>query len=153
MDEAERLAQEAICEFLDPEYTGDPEQETDLLWKLQSIVNGLISNLKRKHSTIFERSLEPAGLDSACSGSSCPETEALTRVEAGRVTRLLLSHVGGDELVREILRLQLDEGIEKPRDQAERLDRPIAEVYNARRRLGGHLDAMRERLCEEEKDV
>lgn len=144
--EAEEIAQEAIRRFLDPDYASwDQAKEPSLLRHLGSIVNGLVRNrsrrAKRRGASIqleeeMHRSAEPL-----------PDRRAAATMLASRGMALLRTRLANDDLCRQLLDLQID-GVTKASEQAATLGLEINDVYNARRRLAGHVATVREALFE-----
>jgi DNA-directed RNA polymerase specialized sigma24 family protein len=150
MEDAQDLAFEAIRRALDPDYADwDPGAQPSLLRHLGSVVNGLIQNRTRSRALALASARKPETLDVV--GPS-PEDGLSARQQTERALELLSSRLGADAVARSVLALTLD-GIDKPRHQAERLGAPVGDIYNARRRLDGHIDAVRAQLRNEEPDV
>lgn len=145
--EAEEIAQEAIRRFLDPDYASwDQQKEPSLLRHLGSIVNGLIRNRAQR----VQRRGVAIQLDEEMhtSSQSSPDDRAAAGILASRSMELLRARLGNDDVCRQLLELQI-EGTTKASEQATRLGLAITGVYNARRRLAGHVAAVREALLGE----
>ena len=144
--DAEDLAMDAISQFLDPEYEWDRSRPVEQV--LGSIVNGLIQNRSRRHYLKSERSSEKR-----VAHAEDPRPSAAERAETADCARkkidLLLERVARDTTVEAIVMLEL-EGIDEPKEQARRLKVASQDLYKARRRLQGHIDAVNEEWHEQE---
>jgi len=151
--DAEDLAGQAIRQFIDPEYASwDREKEPDLLTHLGSILNGVLNNSLRRKAVEVERPLETPEAGRVAADDPTAQRRIIAREDAARAIRLLSERIKKDDLVESVLLLELD-GIDRPSEQATQLDRPIAEVYKARRRLADHREAVRRQLAAESTDV
>lgn len=154
--DAEQLAQEAICRFLDPEYAAwDTEKQPDIMLHLGSIVNGVLANHVRKWENCKIDHKEPNKLGAEIdnrqrrSGNSISaEGKCSDSPDARKVLSILTDRLAQDSLCQEVLLLHMD-GIDRPAEQATALERPVKEINNARRRLDDHLQAVR-RMLEQE---
>jgi DNA-directed RNA polymerase specialized sigma24 family protein len=136
--DAEEIAQEAIRIVLDPEYRQwDPE--TDLLYHLQSNVNGLISNRWKTKSRSQER-LRDFTVEQ---GIPDPSAGVVDRIEASETLEKLLEHAisVGDELCQKII-LEAVDGIVAPQEVAAKLGVKVGQVYEARRKLKKYIDTV-----------
>ncbi|MCA9670845.1 MAG: sigma-70 family RNA polymerase sigma factor [Myxococcales bacterium] len=148
--DAEQIAQEAVRRLLDPEYGSSLEAFDDaraLQWQLQSIVNGLINNYQRKRATRAELSFSPAELPRAAASGG--EAYHVDKLDAELVMRRLRARLEAQDPIA----AQLVELYElKPAEQAAELGRSVREIYNARRRLKEHIEAVRRELLSEDHD-
>ena len=146
VEDAKEIAQEAFTQLLSPDYRDwDPEEQPDLKDHLRSVINGLVMNRWRKRSgnetLVHQHPLESLPNPDP-GGNQTPESVAAERIDGRRALDLLLDRVAGDGLCEGVILLFAD-GVDKPAEQAVRLDQPVAAIYNARRRLQGHLGATR----------
>lgn len=139
-EDAEQVAQEAIGRVFDPAHAPyDPDVHGDLLRFLGSVVNGLISNLRKRRSyTPLSMQAVSALVETAPS----PEDDAIAREQARDVVEALLERTADDPIAHRILAL-MREGVMTPIEQAARLGVPISEIYKAKRRLKTHSGAIR----------
>lgn len=141
-EDAEQLAGEAVAHLFDPtRKRWDPEKEPDLLRFLGSVVNGLIQNFVKKKSGREPVLDDPEGAHEVAEPARPLDDELHARARSRRKLQFLYERVRDDELALELLMLET-EGISKPADQAAETKRPIKDVYNARRRLDGHKNAV-----------
>lgn len=144
--DAEELVQEALRQFFDSEYYDwarvDGDGLDELLMDLGSRVNGLLSNYwkKRKRRGVSV----PIDCDHKAEGVS-PEDRATNANEVTHAVNILLDRVADDEMAVEVL-LKMAEGFRHAGDIAEALGVEAKEVYNARRRLRPHIDAVEAEL-------
>jgi len=151
--DAADLAGEAIRQFFDPDYASwNPEAEPDLLRHLGSRLNGVLNNWLRRKAREVERPLDTPEANRLAGDDPSAQRRIITREEAARAIRLLSERIVGNELVENILILELD-GIDTASEQAKQLDRPVAEIYKARRLLGTHREAVRRQLETESSNV
>lgn len=150
VEDAQRLARDAIRTLLDPEstVTWDHEREPDPMRCLGSIVNGLVRNHFRKKVTkaeVLTDDIEASSDDAF----TMPDQER--RLIAADMRAKILSRVldlsDGDDLVQEIAVLA-EEGVLDVAGQIERLRVPRSRIYEARRRFQERVDAVREELEE-----
>lgn len=139
-EDAEQVAQEAIGRVFDPAYAPyDADLHGDLLRFLGSVVNGMISNLRKRRSyTPLSMQAVSAVVETAPS----PEDHAIAREQAREVVDVLVERTADDPIAHRILTL-IEEGVITPIEQAARLGVPIAEIYKAKRRLKTHCAAIR----------
>lgn len=140
---AEDYASEAIRRHFDEAYA-DWSGEDPLLHHLGSVVNGLVSNLRRKrarrpthHELDERRAPEDARLG--------PEHRVETRELARIALAALRARLDGDDVAEGVVE-QLLVGEDRPRAIARALELDVREVYNANRRLKKHYAAVREEL-------
>lgn len=151
--DAEDLAAQAIRQFLDPDYASwNAEEEPDLLRHLGSILNGVLNNWLRRKALEVERPLDAPEANRLGSDDPSAQRRIIAREEAARAIRLLSERIVGNELVENVFILELD-GIEGASEQAKQLDRPVGEIYKARRLLGTHREAVRRQLETESSNV
>ena len=136
--DAEEIAQQAITTVLDPGYRAwDPARE-DLMWHLQSNVNGIISNRRTKKSLSMERlrDLQPETSDERFRQAN-PDVQ---RIEDRNVLEALHDHAAacGDDVAQHVVMDALSGDFDAGR-LAERLKVPVQKVYDARQRLKRYL--------------
>lgn len=148
IEDAQDLAFEAIRRTLDPDYASW-DGSRPLLEFLGSIVNGLIQNRTRSRPLKLEVARPLERLDAAVPG---PEQPLAARQVGDRALALLSARLDGDDVGVRVLGLSI-EGIDKPQDQAQQLGVPVKDIYNARRRLAAHVEAVRAQLSDEDNDV
>jgi DNA-directed RNA polymerase specialized sigma24 family protein len=143
--DAEETVQEAIRLFLAAGGVADPSRPKALLDALRSNVNGIAVNRGRK------KAAKAVGLTEDGSPAELKSPPHLEdRIVGDQIARkaisTMLERVDGDHLVTSIFMLKLD-GVEDAADQAKALGCNVRDVYNARRRLKTHTDAV-EKLME-----
>lgn len=144
--DAEDIAAEAIRRLLDSDYAGwDPNLEPDLLRHLGSTVNGLISNESRAARLKVERSLSDPSVFRSAEEVTASHDQIEETDECQRALRLLEARVAEDELMKRLLSLE-NGGVTKPAMQAAELRVSVDVIYNARRRLTRHREAVRKEL-------
>lgn len=140
--DAEETVQEAIRLFLKTGGQADPTKPKELLVALGSKVNGVAVNRRRKKAALSVRLTE----DGSEAEPDCPpnlEERIVADAVARKAISTLLDRVGNDDLVTAIVMCTSD-GVEDPADQSKAIGCGIREVYNGRRRLKTHVDAVRE---------
>jgi DNA-directed RNA polymerase specialized sigma24 family protein len=152
IETAKEIAQEALTRIWDPEYAGwDPAKEPMLLRHLGSVVNGIVRNL---HVSMRERAAVGRAPEIVERLAELPEgapdgRSADGRMDARKIVDRLLERTGTDEIVSGIV-LLMAEGIDRPAEQAAALDRTVRDIYNARRRLKDHGNAVRAEFPQEQ---
>lgn len=147
--DAEDIPAEAIRRLLDSDYAHwDSGRQPDLLRHLGSTVNGLISNGSRTARLRVEHSLSDPSILQRVEQSMASNDEIDQVEECQRALLLLDRRVADDELIRKLLSLE-KEGITKPAMQATRLKLAISVIYQARRRLTRHREAVRREVASE----
>ena len=143
----ERWVNEAVSELLDPKYTEcTADNEEEVVDYLRSRINGLINNYRNKAATKNERLYPPEKMPDSERFSCSPEVLLLQK-EKQEVQKDALDRLDkrisqtGDELLENVLLLELD-GIGKPKKQAEELGLPVKEIYETRRKLKKHCEAV-----------
>lgn len=137
--DAEEVVQEGIGQYLAAGGVVDLADQKALRWGISSRINGIVNNRRRK------KSLREDALDDESLGELVdvgPELRAIGDDIVRKAISELLERVEADDLMTGIV-MQIADGVEDPADQAKALGRPIAEVYNARRRLKPHVEAVR----------
>jgi len=147
--DAEEIVQEALRQLFDPENKDwvppDGDGLDELLRDLGSRVNGLISNYWKKHA----RRGDSIGLDRDHAGNSAsPEDRVVNADHVEFAVSTILDQVVEDEVAVEVL-FKMAEGIRYAADIAEALGIEARDVYNARRRLAPHIDAVKAQLAGE----
>lgn len=139
--EAEDTVQEAIQQFIRAGGAADPTDLEGLLASVGSRINGIINNKRRKkaHRAVgLTDDGAPAELD-----DPPDQEEMLADASFGRkAIGVLLERVEGDDLLSAMV-MQMAEGVEEPADLAKVLGRKVHDVYNARRRLKAHVEAVK----------
>jgi DNA-directed RNA polymerase specialized sigma24 family protein len=137
--DAEDIVQDAIRLFLKAGGQPDPADPKGLFYALGSNVNGIMVNKRRNK---VDRAVSLMG-DVTEAELGDPDTEA--RIADAQVARKAVSavfdRVSGDELASQVMMLQ-SEGMDDAASQAKHLGVNVTEVYNARRRLKGHVEAI-----------
>ncbi len=142
---AEDYASEAIRRHFDDTYA-DWNGEDPLLHHLGSVVNGLVSNLRRKrarrpthHELDERRAMDGPNQDED------PEEQAGRKELAELALEALRERLDGDDVAYGVIE-QLLVGEDRPRAIAAALELDVREVYNANRRLKKHYAAVRAEL-------
>jgi len=138
--DAEDIVHEAIEQFIRAGGVADPADRGALLQALGSRINGIVVNQRRKKAL---RAVGPTA-DGAPAELEDPPDPEMTLVEGAAVRKavgLLLDRTAGDELACAIV-LEMAEGMDEPAELAKVLGRDVGEVYNARRRLKPHIEAV-----------
>ena len=154
--DAEQIAQEAIAHLLDPNYADwDSQKQPEILLQLQSIANSVLANYVRNwdncrvtHNAPDKLSLIVEKQARTESALSTDGSDRSTNHDARKVVNLLSERLSQDQLGQEVLLLQMD-GIDRPSEQAAALQRSVKDINNARRRLDGHLQAIKGILKQE----
>jgi len=139
--DAEETVQEAIRLFLKAGGQADPADPRALLLALGSKVNGIAVNRRRKKAELAVR-LTDDGSEAEPDRPSSPEERIVDAQVARKAVSTLLDRVGDDQVVTDII-MQTSDGVEDPADQAKAIGCGIRDVYNGRRRLKTHVDAVR----------
>lgn len=146
--DVEELVAETLCRVLDGEYKDwDPEAEPNPVRFCISVANGLIRNFVRRARRRFEIPAT-AALAFAESDAGSADRLVVARDHA-RAMALLRERIAGDEMAGKVLDAYAD-GFEKTRHIADVLGATRPEVRNAKRRLLGHIEAVREQISREE---
>ncbi len=138
--DAEEMVQESIRLFLRAGGIANPDDPRALLAALGSGINGVAVGRRRKKAILAVSVTK----DGAPAEPSKPEHPAdrIERVdEARKGVGTLLGRIQEDALSVEIV-LQMADGVLEPAEQAKALGRDVREVYNARRRLKVHVEAV-----------
>ncbi len=141
LEDARDIAAEAIRQLLDPEYRSWDPRDEDVLWHLQSTVNGILSN--RRHT----KSLSEERLHDFTSETSDERFHAsnrlVDRIHGAQTLDKVFDHACavGDELAQRIV-LEAHDGVVGPKEVAAKLGEPISRIYEARRRLKGYLEVV-----------
>lgn len=142
---AEEIAQEAIGRLFDANYKQwDPAREP-LLDHLRSVVNGIAHNRWKMSKRRSEELCDPEELARLSDESKNRAVEGMkveTTLYAEKVVSTLGRRLDGDTLAENVFLLTM-EGIDRPKDQAAHLQCPVEDIYNAKRRLRDHLEAIR----------
>lgn len=140
--DAEQVVQEAILLFLQAGGQADPNNPKALIDKLGSNINGIAVNRRRKKAELAVR-LTAGGVDAELEDPPDAEQGIADDQLARKVISTLLERIGDDELATAVV-MQMIDGVDNPADQARALGRDVREVYNARRRLKAHVEAIKE---------
>jgi DNA-directed RNA polymerase specialized sigma24 family protein len=144
VSDAEEIVQDAIRLFLRAGGVVDTANPRALFLAIGSGVNGIAVNMRRKKSSRMVALTDDgflSDLDQVPAAADGPEQRMIEDQLARRRTAAMLKRVQGDELALGILTL-MAEGVSEPAEQAKALGHPVAEVYNARRRLKSHADTV-----------
>lgn len=142
--DAEETVQEAIRIFLKAGGTADPADAEGLRFALGSHINGIVANRRRKKADLAVQLTED-GSESEPDHPSDPEARIVGADTARKAISLLLDRANDDSVVSDII-VHTTEGVEDPADQAKAIGCSTLEVYNGRRRLKAHADAVRKTL-------
>jgi hypothetical protein len=145
--DAEETVQEAIRLFLTAGGQANTTDPQALLKALGSQINGIAVNLRRKKARLTVQLIKDGSADPIPDCSATPERRAIDSQIAVRAVSTLLDRVAGDDLATAIV-MEMSEENDIPAEQAKNISCDIAQVYNGRRRLKGHVDAVG-RLMEE----
>ena len=150
IETAKDVAQEALARIWDPEYKDwDPAKEPDLLGHLRSVVNGIVSDIRQLSRTKSERSEAPDKLARRATKDSIADgRDADGKIDAESFLYRLLALVADDATVTDLIYLMSD-GVDKPAEQALHLKCDRKDIYNANRRLGGHVENLRATIATE----
>ena len=138
--DAEEVVQEAVRQFLGSGGVVDAADTRALLMAIGSRVNGIAVDMRRKkalravgltHDGLPAEVTDPEGLDTRQFGDDV----------ARKGIAALLERVADDELVHAIV-LEIAGGVDEPAEQARVLGRNVRDIYNARRRLTTHVQAV-----------
>lgn len=138
--DAEETVQGAIRLFLQAGGTADPAAPKALLEALGSNVNGIAVNRRRKKAELAVQ-LTTDGSAAELDEPHDLEQSIIDGQIARKAISTLLDRVEHDELATAII-VQTSDGVEDPAAQASALGRDIRDVYNARRRLKAHVEAV-----------
>jgi len=142
--DAEETVQEAIRIFLQAGGAADPADAQAFLLSLGSSINGIVANRLRKKADLAVQLTED-GSESEPDHPSDPEALIVGADAARKAVSLLLDRATDDSIVSDII-VYTTEGVEDPADQAKAIGCSILEVYNGRRRLKVHVDAVRKTM-------
>lgn len=139
--DAEEIAQEAIRIVLDPDFREYNPAEEDLMWHLQSNVNGLINNRRKKKALAKEqlRDLQPETSDERFH----QDNPGVKRVKERAVLEVLhdFAEARGDEHAQTVVMDALSGDFDDA-ETAAKLNVPVQKVYDARQRLKRYLAAI-----------
>jgi hypothetical protein len=139
--DAEETVQEAIRLFLNSGGRADPANPKLLIDALGSSINGIAVNRRRKKAALavgLTADGEPAEPEDYLDA----EQRIVDLAIARKAVSSLLDRVVDDDVATGIVMQTLD-GVEDPAAQAKALGRSAHEVYNARRRLKAHVEAVK----------
>jgi DNA-directed RNA polymerase specialized sigma24 family protein len=142
LEEGEDLAAEALRQLYDPEFKDWDPTKQSIEDFLGSTINGLVQNRRRRKAPQLLEGAEDLEAVAGQSSAASPAEVVERKLDGREAMNRLLESIKDDPLVTEIVMLQLD-GVEDPKIQAERFGRPRKDIYNARRRLETHLEALR----------
>lgn len=140
--DAEETVQEAVRLFLEAGGVADPADPKALLHALGSNINGIAVNRRRKKA-LHAVTLTADGAATEPEDPPDVEQKIMNAEIARRAVSALLDRVADDELLFSLV-IQTAEGVEDPADQAKVLNRSIQDIYNARRRLKAHIQAVKD---------
>lgn len=143
---AQDMAFEALRRMFDDAYASPHDGTMEgIMAALGSLVNGLISNHRRKLSTRREKTHDPVEFRMVCRAKATgldPESHTVRRQYEERVLEALRIRVAGDPLGAAIVERCL-RGVDEPGEQAQELGVSLRDIYNANRRLKKHYAAVR----------
>jgi hypothetical protein len=138
--DAAEVVQEAIRQYIAAGKTASDGLEA-LLSALRSRVNGVLRNQRTsKSANMLGEALQTDPVDLA--DAYDPERTVVGQEWARIAIGLLLERIQDDELLVEMV-MKMGDGVHDPADLAEALGVEIQVVYNARRRLAAHRDAVK----------
>lgn len=138
--DAEDTVQEAIRLFLAAGGVADAAEPKALLEALGSNVNGIAVNRRRNKAAKAVILTDDGGAPNLENPQDSEDGIVSDHV-ARKAISTMLDRVDRDPIVAAILMLEID-GVEDPSDQAKALGRDVRDVYNARRRLKTHTEAV-----------
>ena len=143
LETAKEIAQEAITRIWDRGYKAwNPEEQPSLLEHLGSVVNGIIRNQYTAAGTRAEYLREPERIARLADKTGTPYGgREDQRIDAGAFLSTIHARLACDSVAGQVL-LSIADGIDRPREQAEYLKRPVGDIYNAKRRLLDHVAAI-----------
>lgn len=146
IQDADEIAQEALRRFLDPEYADwDRQKEPALLQHLGSVVNGILLDRVRKSRRHLKKENEVSHflILTRYGETLSPEQRAVIKDYSQRFFALLFDRLSSkkDTVAEKIVELELED-VHEAAEQAARLNLPMAEIRNARRRLADHRAAV-----------
>lgn len=139
--EADDTVQEAIQQFIRAGGIAAPNDLKGLLASLGSRVNGIVNNKRRKKANRAV-GLTDDGVQAELKDPPDQEGMLASASFSRKAIGVLLERVEGDDLLSAIV-MQMAEGIEEPAEVARVLERKVHEVYNAKRRLKAHVEAVK----------
>jgi DNA-directed RNA polymerase specialized sigma24 family protein len=140
LEDAEQLAQEAICRIFAVDYARyEPDTHGDVLRFLGSILNGLVAN-QRRHEAYGTSWLVAS--DVLVESHSSPEEHAMLAEHGRLALAKLRRRAKRDVLVMRLVEAILFDGIHGPAEQAKHLGVRVEAIYEAWRRLREHLEAI-----------
>lgn len=145
LETAREVVQEALARIWDPAYADwDPIAQPNLIRHLGSVVNGIVRNLNAsaRERSVVGRPSEVLDRLAERGAGAIDGRRVDGQIDARKVIDRLLERTSADELVTDVVLLMSD-GVDRPGEQAAKLERPIGDVYNARRRLKDHMSAVR----------
>jgi DNA-directed RNA polymerase specialized sigma24 family protein len=142
--DAEQVVQEAIRLFLRAGGQADPNNPKALIDGLGSNINGIAVNRRRKKAELAVR-LTADGTDAEPDDPPDAEQRLIDDQIARKAISAILERVKDDQRATEVV-MMMSEGIEDPADQAKAMGCDVREVYNARRRLKTHVEAIKQRM-------
>lgn len=152
LETAKEVAQEALTRIWDPKYKDwDPHVEPSLLKHLGSVVNGIVRNMHTAPGVRAEVLQDPVVLVQTAEPGASDGRGVDGKLDAGKFLDRLLEKAVDDELVTEVIFLMSD-SVDRPKEQAEKLNRPVREIYNANRRLVDYRSAVSKAFEKEQVD-
>ena len=142
--DAQEIVQEGIQQHLAVGGVADSADLKGLLRALGSRINGVAIDRRRKKALREDALIEDGSAAELVDLGS--EQRVVTDDIARKAVSALLDRVEGDDLVLAVI-MQIADDVEDPAAQAKALGRDVHEVYNARRRLKTHVEAI-EKLME-----
>jgi DNA-directed RNA polymerase specialized sigma24 family protein len=142
--DAEEMVQDAVRLFVESGGTADPRDVRGLLAALGSRINGIAVDRRRKKANRAV-SMTKDGDPAEPPTPENPADRMVRADEARKAIEALLERVRGDALVTSIV-LQMSDGVVEPAAQAKVLGCDVTDVYNARRRLKVHVEAIQKMM-------
>lgn len=145
MQDAEDLVQEGMKQFIAAGGAADGDMD-QLLRGVGSRINGVRNNQVRKKASINVRLTADGDLPDGEISRHAEDTIAAVEMSR-KALDLLLERVQEDDLLFSVV-AHISEGKEEPAELAVALGVDRKDVYNARRRLNGHVVAVKARMEE-----
>ena len=142
LQEAEEIAQDAIRRLVGAVADGaTADLPTDKVkaWLRKSVDNLLANRSRTKARTMIGSARDTTDFDAYPGTEVSPERVIAVEELGQQAMDRVLDALDGDDVAIEVLLLEV-EGVATAREQAARLDRPVGDVYAARRRLGTARD-------------
>lgn len=141
ISDAEEIAQEAIRIVLDPDFREFNPAEEDLMWHLQSNVNGIINN-RRKKKALAKEQLHDLQTETSDERFH-QKNPGVTRVQQRAVLEILhdYAEARGDEQAQTVVMDALSGDFDDA-ETANKLNVPVQKIYDTRQRLKRYIAAI-----------